>query len=49
MLNEADIYMGQLRKKLAVNGKEPDYLRTLQGIGYMFDLTQNETTQSDAA
>ena len=31
------VYMGQLRKKLAQGGKEPDYIRTLQGIGYMFD------------
>lgn len=33
------VYMGQLRKKLAVDGKEPDYLRTLQGVGYMFDTS----------
>lgn len=34
------VYMGQLRKKLAVDGKEPAYIRTLQGVGYMFDTTQ---------
>jgi two-component system KDP operon response regulator KdpE len=33
------VYMGQLRKKLAVNGEEPAYIRTLQGVGYMFDTT----------
>lgn len=33
------VYMGQLRKKLSVNGQEPSYLRTLQGIGYIFDTT----------
>ncbi len=31
------VYMGQLRKKLAVNGLEPNYIRTLQGVGYMLD------------
>jgi len=31
------VYMGQLRKKLIVNGQEPTYLRTLQGVGYIFD------------
>lgn len=38
------VYMGQLRKKLAKNGQEPDYIRTLQGIGYMFDTTVGETS-----
>jgi two-component system KDP operon response regulator KdpE len=33
------VYMGQLRKKLSVNGKEPTYIRTLQGVGYIFDTT----------
>jgi two-component system KDP operon response regulator KdpE len=33
------VYMGQLRKKLMVNGKEPTYLRTLQGVGYIFDTS----------
>jgi two-component system KDP operon response regulator KdpE len=33
------VYMGQLRKKLAVGGEEPAYIRTLQGVGYMFDTT----------
>ncbi|MCP5404916.1 MAG: response regulator transcription factor [Pseudomonadaceae bacterium] len=33
------VYMGQLRKKLAVDGVEPEYLRTLQGVGYIFDTT----------
>ncbi|HEX2858841.1 MAG TPA: response regulator transcription factor [Alphaproteobacteria bacterium] len=33
------VYMGQLRKKLAINGEEPAYIRTLQGVGYMFDTT----------
>lgn len=33
------VYMGQLRKKLMVHGKEPTYLRTLQGVGYIFDTT----------
>jgi len=33
------VYMGQLRKKLAVGGVEPEYLRTLQGVGYIFDTT----------
>lgn len=33
------VYMGQLRKKLMVNGQEPTYLRTLQGVGYIFDTT----------
>jgi two-component system KDP operon response regulator KdpE len=32
------VYMGQLRKKLSENGIEPAYIRTLQGIGYIFDL-----------
>lgn len=36
------VYMGQLRKKLAVNGVEPAYIRTLQGVGYIFD-TATET------
>jgi two-component system KDP operon response regulator KdpE len=38
------VYMGQLRKKLAVNGEEPAYIRTLQGVGYMFDTTVERTT-----
>lgn len=33
------VYMGQLRKKLAVNGVEPAYIRTLQGVGYILDTT----------
>jgi two-component system KDP operon response regulator KdpE len=33
------VYMGQLRKKLMVNNQEPTYLRTLQGVGYIFDTT----------
>jgi two-component system KDP operon response regulator KdpE len=33
------VYMGQLRKKLMVKGQEPTYLRTLQGVGYIFDTS----------
>jgi two-component system KDP operon response regulator KdpE len=33
------VYMGQLRKKLSINGEEPKYLKTLQGVGYMLDTT----------
>ncbi|PIZ31881.1 MAG: DNA-binding response regulator [Alphaproteobacteria bacterium CG_4_10_14_0_8_um_filter_53_9] len=33
------VYMGQLRKKLSKDGVEPPFIRTLQGIGYMFDTT----------
>jgi len=33
------VYMGQLRKKLSMNNEEPPYLRTLQGVGYIFDTT----------
>jgi two-component system KDP operon response regulator KdpE len=38
------VYMGQLRKKLAVNGKELVYIRTLQGIGYMLDTSKELAT-----
>jgi two-component system KDP operon response regulator KdpE len=42
------VYMAQLRKRLIHNGKEPPYLRTLPGIGYMFDTTLLETPSSAA-
>jgi two-component system KDP operon response regulator KdpE len=35
------VYMAQLRKKLTYKGKEPLYLKTLQGVGYMFDTSEN--------
>ena len=38
------VYMGQLRKKLMVNNHEPTYLRTLQGVGYIFDTTVEPIT-----
>ncbi len=41
------VYMGQLRKKLAVGGKDPTYLRTLQGVGYMLDTTADDEDQSN--
>lgn len=38
------VYMGQLRKKLSVDGHEPTYLKTLQGVGYMFDTDTEESS-----
>lgn len=42
------VYMGQLRKKLSVDGKEPKYLKTLQGVGYMLDTTLVGETEEAA-
>lgn len=39
------VYMGQLRKKLVVDGQEPTYIRTLQGVGYILDTSM----EADAA
>lgn len=36
------VYMAQLRKKLTYKGQEPTYLKTLQGVGYMFDTSGSQ-------
>ncbi|MCQ9210736.1 response regulator transcription factor [Granulicatella seriolae] len=37
-----DVHIGHLREKIEVNTKKPDYIKTVRGFGYKFEVPQDE-------
>ena len=36
-----DVHIGQLRKKMEIDGDVPEFIKTVRGYGYKFDPTEN--------
>lgn len=37
-----DVHIGHLREKIEINTKKPDYIKTVRGFGYKFEVPQDE-------
>lgn len=44
--NRVDVYIRRLRHKIEAHPKDRNLIRTIRGVGYVFDGTQVETQQS---
>jgi len=38
--NTVDVHIGRLRKKLEADPTEPRYIRTVRGVGYVFNKVE---------
>jgi two-component system response regulator RegX3 len=47
--NYLEVHIRRLRTKIESDANRPTHIRTVRGIGYIFDLPQDERGRSDAA